>query len=271
MYVENAIKRHQVGAAFRFIEALAEKGRVFFTLEELLSETKLSSIAARNQLLRLEHRVARITPRHPHFLIVSPENRAFGAPPVDWWLDDYMRHIGCPYYLALLSAAAAFGSSQQPIQQTQVITDLPRRDIVIGRIHVRFFMKSGITRTITEQASHSYAPLTMSTLESTIFDLIRYAHSLGGIERMAETIKPMIINAKPEAFRRVIEAEQEVPTAQRLGFVLHGIGAERLANVVRKWLPKKLMPVMLAVQSGGQPVAAIDPHWKVINNTGAFV
>ncbi len=270
MRVENAIKKYQVGAALRFVEELAATGRVFFTFDNVLDKTKLSPVAARNQLLRLGHRVVRITPRQHYFLVVPPEHRSIGAPPVDRWLDDYMREIGCPYYLALLSAAATHGSSQQAIQQTQVMTDQPRRDILIGRIRIKFFMKSGVSRTITERAPNAYAPLTISSLESTIFDLIRYAHSLGGIERMAETIKPLIPRVKQGALRRVFDAEQEAPVVQRLGFVLQQVGAERLAGVAHEWLPSRLQPIMLAVQHGKQQVATPDQRWNVVNNTGAF-
>jgi len=268
--VDNSSKKYLVGAVARFVDDLAAGGRVFFTLEDLLSKTGLSPVAAKNQLLRFGNHVVRVTPRQQHFLIVSPEHRAFGAPPVDWWLDDYMQQLGHPYYVALLSAAATFGSSQQAIQQTQVITDLPRRDLIIGRIHVKFFMKSGINKTLTEQAPNAYAPLMISTLESTIFDLIRYAHSLGGIERMAETIGPMIRGVKPSAFRRVLDAEQEVPTVQRLGFVLERIGAEKLASVAHAWLPSRLQPVLLSVQHGNEQAASPDQKWKVINNAKAF-
>ena len=63
-----------------------------------------------------------------------------GAPPVEWWLDAYFRWLGRPYYLALQTAAASHGSSPQAIQVTQVMTDLPRCDLRIGRVRVRYFL-----------------------------------------------------------------------------------------------------------------------------------
>lgn len=208
------------GAAAGFIDERAAKGYASFSLDDLAAKTGLSVIAARNQLLRLGNRVVRVSPRQQYFLIVSPEHQVFGAPPVEWWLDDYMRWLKHPYYLSLLSAATIYGSSQQAVQQTQVITDISRRDITVGRILIKFFMKTSIRRTSVQQLQNAYAPLIVSTLESTVFDLIRYGHSLGGIERMAEIIAPMLAGMKVSALRQALDAEQEVATAQRLGFVL---------------------------------------------------
>ena len=63
-----------------------------------------------------------------------------GGPPVEWWMDAYFRWLGRPYYLALQTAAASHGSSPQAIQVAQVMTDLPLRDLRIGRVRVHFFL-----------------------------------------------------------------------------------------------------------------------------------
>ncbi len=243
---------------------------MFFTLDELLSKTELSPIAAKHQLLRLGELVVRITPRQPYFLIVRPEHRAFGAPPVDWWLDDYMRQIGRPYYIALLSAATMLGSGAQAIQQTQVITDIAKRDITLGRIHVKFFIKTAIEKSVTTQAKSAYAPLRISSIETTIFDLVRYANSLGGIERMIETIAPMIHNAKPASIDAVLQVENEIASIQRLGFIFEKMGAEKFAKIASKWLPKKPQSVFLSSQPRRDGYSAPNNQWKVIDNTGAF-
>src|SRR6266567_2740360 len=87
-----------------FIETKTAVGRAAFPLSEFVNDTGLSITAARHRLLRLGGRVVRPTRKHQFFLIVAPEHRAVGAPPVTWWLDDYFRWLGCPYYLALQSA-----------------------------------------------------------------------------------------------------------------------------------------------------------------------
>ncbi len=92
-------------------------------------------------------------------MIVQPVHRAVGAPPVTDWLDDYFKWLGQPYYLALQSAAGIYGASPQAIQETQIITSLPRREMVIGRIRVRFFVKSGMAKSQAQPLANAHAPL----------------------------------------------------------------------------------------------------------------
>lgn len=68
------------GAAAKFIDARLAAGRAAFPLNDLVEETGLSIIAARNQLLRLVSRVVRVSRWQQFFLIVRPEHRAMGAP-----------------------------------------------------------------------------------------------------------------------------------------------------------------------------------------------
>src|SRR5437899_342602 len=98
---DNRQKRPLSGVAAAFVDAKSAAGRAAFPLSELVKETGLSITAARNQLLRLRDRVVRPTRKHQFFLIVAPEHRAMGAPPAAWWLDDYFKWLGRPYYLAL--------------------------------------------------------------------------------------------------------------------------------------------------------------------------
>lgn len=187
-----ATKPYRTGAAQDFIDERLSRGFVSFSLQEIVTGTGLSVVAARNQLLRLKEAVVRVSPRQQYFLIVQPQHRILGAPPVEWWLNDYFKWLGQPYYLALLSAAATYGSSHQAVQETEIITQVPRRVMIIGRRRLRFFVKSSIDKTITQQLPRAYAPLTVSTPESTVFDLVRYAQRIGGFERAAETIAPML-------------------------------------------------------------------------------
>lgn len=266
----NKAKTYQNGATATFIDTRLAKGFVSFSLEELMRGTGLSMVAAKNQLRRLGNKVIRVTPRQQYFLIVTPDHLDFGAPPVEWWLDDYFEWLDHPYYLALQSAAAVFGSSQQVIQETQVITDTPRRDITLGRIRIRFFMKSGIGKTITRQLSNARSPLSLSTPESTIFDLVRYAHSIGGIERVAETIEPMLKLVKTDKLLKVLHSENEIATTQRLGFVLDIIGAGKLAAAVLKWLPHNIQTVPISTHHRVEKSAKVNQTWSIINNTGVF-
>src|SRR5882757_3932030 len=117
------------GAAAAFVEERQSRGSVHFTLPQLLEATGLSTKAARNQLARLGYRVVRVSPRKDFFLIVSPEQRPMGGPPVLWWIDAYFKAEGRPYYVGLLSAAAEYGATHQAVQEVQVVTSRPGRPL----------------------------------------------------------------------------------------------------------------------------------------------
>jgi hypothetical protein len=271
VHVINESKSYLTGASRSFIDAKLAGGVDSFSLSEMTEKTGLSVVAAKNQLLRLKNAVTRVSPRQQYFLIIQPEHRSIGAPPVERWLDDYFKWLDRPYYLALQSAAGTFGSNQQAIQETQIITDIPRREMIIGRIRLRFFMKSGIKKTLTQQLPDAYAPLIVSTPESTAYDLIRYSHEIGGIERAAETITPMLPLIKAKELRSVLDAEDEVATAQRLGFVLETLGATVLSNMIKDWLPKVIQMVPISTRLGSDSSAPISRMWGIINNSRSFI
>ena len=264
---KSAQELRRIGAAQAFCEARLALGRVTLSLTDLVKESELSAIAAKRQLSRLRGKVVRISPRQPFFLIVAPEHRSMGAPPANWWLQDYFDWLGRPYYLALQSAASAFGSNPQALQVTQVMTDRPCRAIKVGRIQVKFFVKRRIERTPTQHPAGAVAPLIVSTPEATAFDLIRYATSIGGIERAAETIRPLLPVLRARELKRVLDAENEPAVAQRLGFVIEAGGAKSLAKVVGDWLPDKLTSVTLSPTKGKHDSFPLIERWQVLNNS----
>jgi hypothetical protein len=264
---KTAKTRRQIGAAGKFIDKRLALGRVTFSIDEITKESGLSAIAAKYQLQRLHGKVVRVSPRQPFFLIISPEYRTLGAPPAIWWLQDYFNWLGRPYYLALQSAAGEFGSNPQALQVMQVMTDRPCRDIKVGRIQVRFFVKRDIMQTPTQQLSPAPAPLFISTPESTTFDLVRYAARIGGIDRAAETIKPLLPKLRIGELRRVLNAENTLPTAQRLGFIFEAMGAGKLADAVYNWLPDKLIAVPLSPTKSERSSFPLIERWQIFNNS----
>jgi hypothetical protein len=266
--VENNGKPRLRGAATRFINARLAAGRVAFPLADLVEQPGLSVTAARNQLLRLGDSTVRVSPRQQFFLIVGPEHRAMGAPPPAWWLDDYFGRLGHPYYLALQSAAETYGSCPQALQRTQVITNVARRDIEVGRIRVRFFVKRGVSNTPTQSLANAFAPMRVSTPAATAFDLIRYAARLGGIGRAVETLLPLLPLISVPDLRRVLEAENETATTQRLGYILSTAGRSELAEVVRSSLPAKLTLIPLSPSKADRTRGNVVQLWRIRDNAG---
>ena len=251
------------------MDARLAAGHIAFPLSALIEEAGLSATAAKNQLLRLGNKVARVSPMQQFFLIVGPEHRAMGAPPIAWWLDDYFAWLGHRYYLALQSAAGTYGSKPQAIQVTQVMTDSPRREIELGRLRIRFFVKRGIEHTPTRRPSASdFAPIRVSSPAATAFDLMRYATRIGGVGRVVETLVPLLPLIRPVDLTRVLEAENETATSQRLGYMIEIAGYPALAKAVRDWLPSQLALVPLAPSKADSATGRVVQRWRILNTAG---
>ncbi len=255
-------------AVVEFATRQLQAGRVGFALQHLLDETGLSEPAARSQLWRQREWIVRVPSANSFFVIVAPEHRVQGAPPVEWWIDDYFHTAGRPYYIALQSAAAALGSSPQAIQMTQVVTDAPRKPVQIGRQRISFFLKQKAAGTPTQQLPAAYAPARVSAPAATAFDLVRYAEKIGGIGRVVETLRPMLAKVRPLDLAAVIAFEDEIASAQRLGFVLEKLGHPRLANAIDRWLPAKRP--LTALSPGRPREGAVDRRWRVLDNSAEF-
>jgi hypothetical protein len=261
----NKVKKcRHPGVVAAFIEATLETGRVAFDFTELLDKTGLSSIAAKNQLQRLRGRVVRVSLHQAFFLIVESQHRPMGAPPVEWWLDAYFRWLGHPYYLALQSAAELHNSAPQAILVKQVMTDSPRRDLAIGRIHIQFFVKRHVERTPVQQPRNAYAPLKVSTPEATALDMVRYASRIGGMERVAETLRPLLPLFRAAELKRALEAEGETAIAQRLGYLIDNADHSKLAELVHQWLPSGMVRVPIEPSKQTLVETAHSKRWRVL-------
>ena len=156
------------GAVARVIQETHARGRLTFSTREIAqylgNPGRALDAALRRQAL--SGSITRIS--RGLFLIIPAEYRVAGAPPVEWWLDDLMAHLGLPYYLGLLSAAEAHGSSHFAVMETQVVTGRWIRPIDVGQIRLRFFQKARLDGTPTEQRSNSWASLVISSPEATV-------------------------------------------------------------------------------------------------------
>lgn len=257
-----------IGAAAAFVEERQARGSVHFTLPQLLEATGLSTKAARNQLARLGYRVVRASPRKDFFLIVSPEQRPMGGPPVLWWIDAFFKAEERPYYVGLLSAAAEYGATHQAVQEVQVVTSRPGRVLRIGRMRVRFLVKRNVGQTPVSQPAQAYAPVRLSTPEATALDLLRYAHRIGGIGRAAEAIRSLLPRFRAPTLRQALQAEAETSNIQRLGYVLEHLERPDLCRVVEAQLPARRSLVFLEqrkpLQEGSVEISS--RRWAVVIN-----
>ena len=171
--------------------------------------------------------------------------------------------------MALLSAAALHGSSSQAPQVTQILTTKPMRPMDLGRLHADFYVKKHLRQTPLSSLAGMSAPLAVSSPEATVLDLIAFSDRIGGIRRVADVIAELKGVINPVGLRAALRAETQTSIKQRLGYILSILGLDRMAEEVRRSLPKRLAVAPLQTQA---PVAqrADDAHqpWMVPDNVG---
>lgn len=254
-------------AALNRIQAGA---RYFFQPDELARETGRlpASPALRLALHRLARRgrIVPVTRRPPGYLIVPPEHASFGAPPVNWWIDDCLRRVDRSYYVALLSAARHWGSSHYARQDTQVMLSKPRIPLVAGRLRVIFFAKARIARTPTTLVRTGVAPWRVSTRAATLLDLMRHQTTVGGLEAIARIARDLSSDIAAGELTEALDALDQIPTAQRLGFLFQHLQRDTLAGEIFGWARGRSDLAVHQPLELGTPIAnqtARDRRWNI--------
>lgn len=207
-------------------------------------------------------RIVQVSKRPSRWLVVPPEHAHYGAPPADWWLDDYLKDDEPHYYLALLSAARHWGSAHYALQTIQIMVARPRRAQVVGRIRLAYVAKANIEATPVEYASSRVARFRVSTREATLLDLVRHQHRCGGLEAVARIARDFAPAMTPAAMTRALDALGSVPTAQRLGWILQTLCLRDLADTIGAWLAqRRFVPVLFETGRKGQ--RRYDAHWRI--------
>jgi predicted transcriptional regulator of viral defense system len=166
-------------------DLLIARGRYSVSLGEIRELTGLSNAAIASGLQRLRRQRRVFSPTRGLYVVIPPEYRSWGAVPADWFIDDFMRHLGRRYYVALLSAAAYHGAAHQAPQVFQVMADGRVLDRAIGRVRMAFYSSEQIADTPIEMVTVHTGQVPVSSREATVVDLVRESRAGGGISNVA--------------------------------------------------------------------------------------
>jgi predicted transcriptional regulator of viral defense system len=257
-----------VGVAARtledWVDSLQARGRYTFRRAEANDESGLSAEAVKKALQRLvgRGRVAKV--KDYFFVIVPLEYRTAGAPPPSWFLHDLMEAMQLPYYVGLLSAAALHGAVHQQPQEFQVVTDRSVRPLVAGRARIRFFTSKDVVGTAVQSIKTSTGSMRVSTPEATVMDLVRFARAAGSLDNVAAVLSELCPQIDPRHLLRVVRQRDDVPNAQRLGYLLDRLRAKTLAKPIHDWVVRR-GPRAVPLRPGRTSRGAVeDQRWHVL-------
>lgn len=227
---------------FSYVNGLLSAGQAVFAREDALKTLQVEQGAFLDAAGRLQKQGKLISPRQGFYVVVPPQYQSWGAPPPGWYIDDLMRHEGRPYYVGLLKAAELHGATHQAVMEFQVITDkrLPR--IAAGRSTLSFYYRKDMSALAAGIADHKTdtGRMKISSVELTVFDLLRYPQAAGGIDNIATVLSDLGEKIDAEKLSALAPAfERNV--VQRVGYLLdrvgHGDRTEKLREYLSALLP----------------------------------
>jgi predicted transcriptional regulator of viral defense system len=251
---------------------LLATGRGVFSADEAQQEIGISRGAFLDAAERLQRRGQLIRPRRGFYVVVPPQHAVMGAPPPEWYIDALMRHERRPYYVGLLTAAAAHGASHQATMEFQVVTNKLLPDIEAGRTRIVFSYRKdmGAVSAGIEDRKTPSGYMKLSSPELTALDLVRYPHSGAGLDNIATVLSELAERLQPKKLASLSRAFEKA-VAQRLGYLLARLGHSQIAETMFAALSARgpLPWVELDPRQAGDPDLSPPPserdeHWHVI-------
>jgi predicted transcriptional regulator of viral defense system len=248
------------------VDRFQESGRYTFSREEALKKLGLSAESLKKAISRLAAKDRIAVPRRGFYVVVPLEYRIAGAPPASWFIDQLMLHLGRPYYVGLLSAAALFGAAHQQSQEYQVVTDQPQRLMHVGRNRIRFLVKKNVAKVAIEEQKTDTGTMRVSTPEATAIDLCRYTAVAGGLDNVATLLSELAERIDERRLIEAAKADGEMTFLQRLGYILENFASGGRSSKLAEWVNERNprnTPLNPGKPIKGQPV---NRRWRIIVN-----
>ena len=250
-----------------WIDGLQASGRYSFLRAEAVNGSGLSAEAVGKALQRSAKNGRIVELKEYVYAIVPLEYRTVGAPPASWFIRDQMAAMKLPYYVGLLSAAALHGASHQQPQVFQVLTDRSVRPIVAARTRIQFFASKYLAAAAVINLKTPTGSMRVSTPETTVVDLVRFAKAAGHLDHVAGVIAELSSSLDPKRLVAALGAVNDIPNAQRLGYIFDQVRQRKLSDPIHAWIECRIQrPQPLR---SGRPIAGASENrrWRLLINS----
>ena len=253
-------------SASRLLREWASRGRYHFSTGELAEELGVSLTAARSAVRRLKAKDLVASPQRGFHVVLPPEHERLGCLPAEQFVPQLMKRLEVPYYAGLLTAARYHGAAHQQPQVFQVVVPKNRPPIHCGLVQVSFVARHNTADMPTGTVNTPRGLLTLSSPETTAYDLVGYPEHCGGLDNVATVLTELGERLDAERLAG-IAAQSPMPWSQRLGYILDVVGhaprAGRLAAVVAH-RATETTPLVPGLETAS---ARRDDRWKLWVNT----
>lgn len=247
-----------------YLAHLEAEGRYHFTTREAVEALGQPVDRVRAALRRLKVEGQIVDPHRSFHVILPPEHREGGCPPAEDFVPPLMQYLEEPYYVALLSAAEAYGVAQEA-HPFQVMARQNHPRIDCGQWRVQFSRRKDLDRTPRRDKLTPRGPVLIASPEATALELVGYADHCGGLGHVASVVADLATVIEPQ---RLVSAALLSPIAwtQRLGYLLD-LSENRLVSSALTPLVQELAhdfaPLVRARPKGGATRLA---RWKLVVN-----
>ena len=246
---------------------LIGQGRHFITTADAARVLGVSAASVPASLERPRRAGKLISVTKRGWVPVPPEFRSAGAPPPSHFIHQLMEHVGHPYYVGFLSAAAILGASHQAPMVFQVVTPARLRRRRIGRGRIQFIQRAAAVERPRWQHGVPTGRIWVSTPEVTVFDLVESPQDGAGISNVATVVGSLLMDGSldPVALASV-GAKYPVAVAQRSGYVIDFMAGETGVEFDTARLQALVADSRYRHLSSGGGSGRHDPRWHVVVN-----
>ena len=206
-----------------WIDEQQKRGRITFSLQEVLEYFPLiSKQGVKNALNRLVKKTEIVSVLKGFYAVIPVGYALRGMIPPELYIDDLMKHLNRPYYIALLNAAVFYGAAHQQPQIFSVITSYPplRDTTKKGSRMVYIVTRKTIPQTWLKPFRTEYGDIYVSKPELTASDLITFQKDIGGLNRACTVLYELAESINFEQLDKDFFDYVPTSTIQRLGYLL---------------------------------------------------
>lgn len=253
-----------------WLEKQQSYGKYVFSLEKVKQAfPNVSQQALNLALSRLSGKGRILSIYKGFYLIVPPEYSSRGMLPPLLFINQLMQHIGKPYYVGLLSAAALHGAAHQQPQEFFVVTNSKQSLTQKNGLKINFLVKKKIPENFLEKRKTESGYVYVSNPVLTAADLIYYNNRIGGINRAVNVLSELAETMKTNNINQELIQNFPTTTLQRLGYILENILqkrqlSEKLYNQLMKRTNKLFMQPLKSGNTAGE--FPRNNKWKIIIN-----
>jgi predicted transcriptional regulator of viral defense system len=255
-----------------FLLHLLSRGRITFAGKEAETELGMSHTAFLNAAERLQEQKKLLHPRRGFYVVVPPQFLAWGAPPPAWYIDAFMKHESCPYYVGILKAAELHGATHQPVMGFQVVTNKRLPEIQIGRSTISFYYKKNMSSVSSAVEEHKTdtGSMKVASVELAALDLLRYPNAAAGIDNVLTVLADLSSKIEAEKLAMLAKVFPK-SVVQRLGHLLDRLGNRNLTEPMQRELVKDTLPAWVELDPDEVPDSDFasramerDKRWNVV-------